>query len=191
MNLLSQHLAILLASVAAFACTPAPCACPAYGSAPLAASAEAEPAAPTSPASEPKLRDSGVSAKSRKGGRPKASDGDVARTEDELVARYEGKKPRDVLQGKATYYGDSLAGHKTANGDRYDPKAFTAAHRTLPFNTIVRVVREDTQRYVYVRINDRGPFGNAQRIIDLSKIAAERLGMLRAGVVKVRVEVLE
>jgi rare lipoprotein A len=96
-----------------------------------------------------------------------------------------------VLEGKATYYGDSLAGNKTASGEVYDPRAFTAAHRTLPFGTVVRVVRLDTQRYVYVRITDRGPFGNRQRIIDLSKIAAERLGMLRAGVVKVRVEVLE
>jgi rare lipoprotein A len=108
-----------------------------------------------------------------------------------LLAQYEGQAPKRVLQGKATYYGDSLAGNKTANGDVYDPRGFTAAHRTLPFNTIVRVVRLDTQRYVYVRINDRGPFGNAQRIIDVSKIAAERLGMLRAGVVRVRVEVLE
>jgi rare lipoprotein A len=114
-----------------------------------------------------------------------------ARTEIELLAQYEGQAPTRVLEGKATYYGDSLAGNKTANGDVYDPRGFTAAHRTLPFNTIVRVVRLDTQRYVYVRINDRGPFGNAQRIIDVSKIAAERLGMLRAGVVRVRVEVLE
>jgi rare lipoprotein A len=116
---------------------------------------------------------------------------DPAKTEAELLARYEGRAPKRVLEGKATYYGDSLAGNKTASGEVYDPRAFTAAHRTLPFGTVVRVVRLDTQRYVYVRITDRGPFGNRQRIIDLSKIAAERLGMLRAGVVKVRVEVLE
>lgn len=108
-----------------------------------------------------------------------------------MLARYEGRPATSVLRGKATYYGDSLAGNHTANGDIYDPRAFTAAHRTLPFNTVVRVVRTDTNRYVYVRINDRGPFSKRERIIDLSKIAAERLGMIRAGVVPVRVEVLE
>jgi rare lipoprotein A len=96
----------------------------------------------------------------------------------------------DVLHGKATYYANSLAGNKTASGQVYDPELFTAAHRKLPFGTIVRVVRTDTQRYVYARVNDRGPFGNSQRIIDLSYAAAERLDMLRAGVVPVRVEIL-
>jgi rare lipoprotein A len=107
-----------------------------------------------------------------------------------LLASYEGIAPTRVLQGKATYYGDSLAGNHTANGDIYDPKQFTAAHKTLPFGTVVRVLRVDTNRYVYVRINDRGPFGKKDRIIDLSRVAAERLGMIRAGVVPVKVEVL-
>jgi rare lipoprotein A len=166
-------------------CAPAPCSCPVNGGvqpAPQSTGAEPEPvlaAAVDVPAkAQRKKRDAG----------PPAS---VAHSESELLARYEGSEARRVLKGKATYYGDSLSGHKTANGDVYSPREFTAAHRTLPFNTIVRVVREDTQRYVYVRINDRGPFGNADRIIDLSKVAAERLGMLRAGVVRVRVEVLE
>jgi len=111
--------------------------------------------------------------------------------ESQLLARYEGAAAKRVLKGKATYYGDSLAGNHTANGDIYDPQKFTAAHRTLPFGTVVRVVRLDTNRYVYVRINDRGPFSRKNRIIDLSRIAAERLGMIRAGVVDVRVEVLD
>jgi rare lipoprotein A len=73
----------------------------------------------------------------------------------------------------------------------YDPELFTAAHRTLPFNTVARVIHVDSGRYVYVRINDRGPFSKSDRIIDLSYVAAERLGMLRAGVVEVRVEILQ
>ncbi|GMV15119.1 MAG: hypothetical protein AMXMBFR56_33430 [Polyangiaceae bacterium] len=97
---------------------------------------------------------------------------------------------REVLEGEATYYSDKLAGRKTASGERYDPGALTAAHRTLPFGSVVRVVRQGTQRSVVVRITDRGPFGKPSRIIDLSKAAARELDMLRAGVVPVRVEVL-
>jgi rare lipoprotein A len=96
------------------------------------------------------------------------------------------------LRGQATYYGDAFAGRKTANGERYRPEAFTAAHRTLPFGTRVRVKRLDGKgESVCVRINDRGPFGKASRIIDLSKAAAKDLSMLRAGVVRVEVEVLK
>jgi rare lipoprotein A len=90
-------------------------------------------------------------------------------------------------QGKASYYSDKLAGRKTANGERYDPRALTAAHRTLPFGTVVVVSRADG-RSVRVRINDRGPFAES-RIIDLSRSAAEQLGMIRAGVVDVTVTV--
>jgi rare lipoprotein A len=108
-----------------------------------------------------------------------------------LIKRYEGKPAKQVLTGKATYYGNSLAGNKTASGEVYDPKRFTAAHRKLPFGTVVRVVRPDTKKYVYVTVTDRGPFGSRDRIIDLSYVAAERLGMLRQGVVSVRLEVVE
>lgn len=86
--------------------------------------------------------------------------------------------------GRASYYSDKLAGRKTANGERYDPRALTAAHRTLPFGTVV-VVRRSDGRSVRVRINDRGPFGDNGRVIDLSRRAAEELGMMRAGVVDV------
>lgn len=96
----------------------------------------------------------------------------------------------EVLEGEATYYSDKLAGRKTASGERYDPRALTAAHRTLPFGTRVRVVRKGSEKAVVVRITDRGPFGKPSRIIDLSKAAAQELDMLRAGVVPVRVEVL-
>lgn len=96
-----------------------------------------------------------------------------------------------VLHGEASYYSDSLAGRPTANGEAYDPRYFTAAHRTLPLGTILRVTRRDTGDWVLVRVNDRGPFANEERILDLSKAAARRLGMLRKGVVQVRAEVLE
>jgi rare lipoprotein A len=97
----------------------------------------------------------------------------------------------NVERGQATYYGNSLAGNRTASGDRYDPRELTAAHKHLPFGTIVRVTREDDGKSVIVRINDRGPFGNESRIIDVSYAAAEALDMIRAGVVPVRVEILE
>jgi rare lipoprotein A len=94
-----------------------------------------------------------------------------------------------VFQGQASYYGDSLAGNKTASGERYNPRAFTAAHKTLAFGTVVRVVRPDTGASVTVRITDRGPFV-ARRVLDLSRAAAERLRMIRSGVVEVRAEVV-
>ncbi|NUP09913.1 MAG: septal ring lytic transglycosylase RlpA family protein [Polyangiaceae bacterium] len=92
-------------------------------------------------------------------------------------------------QGLATYYADSLSGNKTASGERYNPKELTAAHRTLPFGTVVQVTRKDG-RSVRVRINDRGPFGGKKRIIDLSKAAAKELDMLKDGVVSVTITVV-
>jgi rare lipoprotein A len=91
--------------------------------------------------------------------------------------------------GLASYYSSSLAGHKTASGEKYDPDLLTAAHKTLPFGTIVEVVRADG-RSVRVRINDRGPFTKG-RVIDLSHRAAEELGLLRDGVARVTVRVVE
>jgi rare lipoprotein A len=85
----------------------------------------------------------------------------------------------------ASYYGRSLIGHRTANGERYDPNLLTAAHPRLPFGTMVEVRREDG-RSVVVRINDRGPFV-AGRIIDLSHRAAKQLDMFRAGTIKVQI----
>lgn len=108
-----------------------------------------------------------------------------------LAKRYRGAEAKQTLSGQATYYADSLAGNQTASGEVYDPKEHTAAHKKLPFGTVVRVIRTDTSQETYVRINDRGPFGSADRIIDVSRIAAEELEMIRAGVVPVRVEILE
>jgi rare lipoprotein A len=86
-----------------------------------------------------------------------------------------------VLHGEASYYADYFNGRKTANGERYDPRKLTAANRTLPFGTRVRITRLDTGRSVVVRVNDRGPFGKRKRIFDLSKQAARELDMLHAG----------
>ncbi len=83
--------------------------------------------------------------------------------------------------GRASFY---RHGTRTANGERFDPSGMTAAHRTLPFGTLVRVVEPDSGRDVIVRINDRGPFTGG-RVIDLSEGAARALGMVSAGVTEV------
>lgn len=116
--------------------------------------------------------------------------GYLSDVEDPDPADYAGRQPAVVLEGKASYYADSLAGNHTANGDVYDPRRLTAASRDLPFGSIVRVTRRDTGRQVLVRVNDRGPFGDKRRIMDLSRAAAEELDMLRRGVIDIRAEVL-
>jgi rare lipoprotein A (peptidoglycan hydrolase) len=102
------------------------------------------------------------------------------------------KTPKRVLRGLATYYADSLAGNRTANGERYDPSRLSAAHLTLPFGTRLRVTRSDMRSspVVCVRVNDRGPYADPSHILDLSRRAAERLRMLRKGIVPVVIEVL-
>ncbi|MGE8496258.1 MAG: septal ring lytic transglycosylase RlpA family protein [Pseudomonas sp.] len=92
-------------------------------------------------------------------------------------------------EGKASYYGARHHGNKTANGERFDQNALTAAHRNLPFGTRVQVTNLNNGKSVVVRINDRGPFAKG-RIIDLSRRAAEQIDMIRAGIVPVRVEQL-
>ena len=92
--------------------------------------------------------------------------------------------------GSASYYADKFHGRTTANGEKYDKNKMTAAHKKLPFGSVVRVVNLNTNKSVTVRINDRGPFVKG-RIIDLSRVAAEKLGLIQAGVLKVRVEVLK
>ena len=91
--------------------------------------------------------------------------------------------------GIASWYGKKFHGRTTANGEIYDMNGMTAAHKTLPFNTRVRVVNLDNGRVVVVRINDRGPFVKG-RIIDLSRKAAGKVGMLNAGLANVRLEIL-
>jgi rare lipoprotein A len=93
----------------------------------------------------------------------------------------------NVQRGYATWYGES---QMTASGERFDKHAMTAAHRTLPFGTRVRVTNEKNGMSVEVRINDRGPFGKSSHIIDLSESAGRALHMIDDGVVPVQVEVL-
>lgn len=105
------------------------------------------------------------------------------------VAASEKIRVAKTLSGPASWYGGKFHGRRTANGERFDMNEMTAAHRSLPFGTRVRVTNERNGRSVVVRINDRGPFvGN--RIIDLSRGAAAAVGMVRTGVAPVRVEVL-
>jgi len=89
--------------------------------------------------------------------------------------------------GKASFYGDEFEGRRTASGARYDHDQLTAAHRTLPFGTRVRVVNLENDKEVEVVINDRGPHKKG-RIIDLSHEAAETIDLVDAGLAKVRVE---
>lgn len=89
--------------------------------------------------------------------------------------------------GTASYYGAELAGNPTASGERFDPAELTAAHRTLPFGTRVRVTNASTGESVVVRINDRGPFHD-DRVIDVSTAAAEAIGLKRAGTGTVELE---
>lgn len=101
-----------------------------------------------------------------------------------------GRQARSVLRGTASYYHDSLAGNATASGVPYEPERLTAAHRTLPFGTRLRVTRTDVDLPpVCVTVNDRGPFSGRRRIVDLSRSAAEALRMMGKGVVPVRVDV--
>ncbi len=97
---------------------------------------------------------------------------------------------RDVQVGFASYYDSRLHGARTANGERYDEKALTAAHRTLPFGTRVQVTNLGNGRSVIVTITDRGPFARG-RVIDVSRRAARRLDFLRDGTARVRLEVVE
>jgi len=100
-------------------------------------------------------------------------------------------KPAQVYQqGLASWYGPRFHGRRTANGERFNKFLLTAAHRTLPFNTRVRVTNLQNGRSVVVRINDRGPYVRG-RIIDLSYGAARLLGMQARGVVLVKVEILD
>jgi rare lipoprotein A len=97
---------------------------------------------------------------------------------------------RHELEGLASFYAEPY-GRRTANGEIFDTyKDMTAAHRTLPFNTMIRVTNQLNSESVDVRINDRGPFVHG-RVIDLSVAAAEKIGMVQAGVVPVKITILQ
>ncbi|MDX1587051.1 MAG: septal ring lytic transglycosylase RlpA family protein [Balneolaceae bacterium] len=95
-----------------------------------------------------------------------------------------------IEEGVASWYGPNFHGKLTANGERYDMYGLTAAHRTLPFNTLLRVENKTNGESVVVRINDRGPFAK-NRIIDLSRKAAEEIDMIGNGTAPVKLVLLE
>jgi rare lipoprotein A len=90
----------------------------------------------------------------------------------------------------ASWYGPNFHGKTTANGETYDQNELTAAHKTLPFNSVVRVTNLDNGKQVTVRINDRGPYARG-RVIDLSRAAAREVDMIGPGVARVRLEILK
>ena len=120
-----------------------------------------------------------------------ASTGSTRKGKKDQVGRHEKDCPvGSTYRGEAVYYAKKFHGRKTASGEIFDMNKLTAAHRTLLFGTIVRVINLKNRKSVIVRINDRGPFGNNNRIIDISPAAAERIDMLKDGVVDVEIEIL-
>ena len=94
------------------------------------------------------------------------------------------------LVGQASWYGNKYHGKLTASGEKYNMRAYTAAHKTLPFGTIVRVINTANNKAVDVKINDRGPFVKG-RVIDLSQKAFGKIASTNQGVVPIRVEILD
>jgi rare lipoprotein A len=95
----------------------------------------------------------------------------------------------EIGSGVASYYGNELAGNRTASGERFDPGQLTAAHRSLPFGSMVRVTNTSNGDSGVVRINDRGPFSRG-RVIDVSTAAAREIGMHRSGTARVKLALL-
>lgn len=95
-----------------------------------------------------------------------------------------------VEYGKAGYYADSLHGRKTASGEKYDKFEFTCAHKTLAYGTKIKVTRLDNKKSVVVRVNDRGPYVEGY-VTDISRAAAEAIGLIKTGVARVKIEVVE
>ncbi len=123
--------------------------------------------------------------------RANAKEATKAERDREIVTQA-GTPASDGQVGLASWYGSDFAGKRTASGEVFDPHLFTGAHKQLPFGTWVEVRRLDTGRTVRVRINDRGPNGRAKsRLIDLSRRAAEDLDLVRTGVARVEVRVVD
>jgi len=109
--------------------------------------------------------------------------------EQSLVDQAVEQDAEHVGDGEASYYGHELAGNRTASGERFNPQALTAAHRTLPLGSKLKVINKANGKSVVVRINDRGPF-HGRRVLDVSLAAAQQIGMFRAGKATVRMELL-
>ncbi|MEM1397336.1 MAG: septal ring lytic transglycosylase RlpA family protein [Pseudomonadota bacterium] len=118
------------------------------------------------------------------GGSAVPDTGDTTTQEPEQTADIVSDPSEAIECGVASYYADSLAGRQTASGAIYQPDKRTAAHKTIAFGSVLRVVREDTGAETTVVINDRGPF-TPNRVIDLSRVAAEDIDLIRAGVAQV------
>lgn len=117
-----------------------------------------------------------------------AQDAEVTNDSADVAAQID--EETEIGSGMASYYGNELAGNRTASGERFNPGELTAAHRTLPFGSLVRVTNTSNGDSVIVRINDRGPFAHG-RVIDVSHAAAREIGMHRSGTARVKLALLD
>ncbi|MGL3822055.1 septal ring lytic transglycosylase RlpA family protein [Sphingopyxis sp. R3-92] len=117
-----------------------------------------------------------------------AQDAEVTSDSADVAAQID--EETEIGSGMASYYGNELAGNRTASGERFNPGELTAAHRTLPFGSMVRVTNTSNGDSVVVRINDRGPFSHG-RVIDVSHAAAREIGMHRSGTARVKLALLD
>ncbi len=117
------------------------------------------------------------------------------KTKDSLEIMYNDKnyhvdEKAKVEIGNASYYANCMNGRRTSSGEKCNLRSYTAAHRSLPFGTMIRVTMLQTGKSVIVKVNDRGPYTRG-RIVDISAVAAQKIGLMRAGVGKVKIEKLE
>lgn len=180
-----QWLFLAGVSAALVGCAPTPEVADGEGGALVSKPADPQSAAASSKASKPLRPDAYARSSYREKGlgiranKPASTD-DSDSPED--ANKYDLNPPRESdQQGLASWYGEQFHGRKTASGERFDSTDFTAAHRSLPFGSRVCVRSSVTGKSVVVRINDRGPFAPG-RVIDLSKAAAQELGMLGLGI---------
>ena len=115
--------------------------------------------------------------------------GQTLRAETEEIRRNLDAGGEQIAGGMASYYGDELAGNPTASGEAFNPEGLTAAHRTLPIGSKLKVTNARTGDSVIVRVNDRGPF-HGRRVIDVSKAAAREIGLLKSGIGRVSLALL-
>ena len=118
---------------------------------------------------------------------PEVSEAVVGNTEETVTADRSLVEFIEKGNMKASWYGPGFHGKKTANGEIYDQMSFTAAHKSLKFGTLLKITNPKNNRFVVVRINDRGPYVSG-RDLDLSKAAALELGLMKKGVAKLKIE---
>jgi rare lipoprotein A len=107
-----------------------------------------------------------------------------------IQAQKDKNNPNLAIRWRCSYYGKKFHGRKTANGETFDMYQLTAAHKTLPFGTVLRVTNLDNQKTVTVRINDRGPFVK-NRVLDLSYAAAKEIDLIKNGTAKIEAEIVQ